>query len=90
MTKIRFNINMGGGIINHIVAKKDKVYRFVEDGVMIYNYNNEDFDTLITMISDEEYNDNFIATIEYNLDIFENIDSINIEILIEEYNKYLL
>lgn len=41
------NINVGGGLINHIVIKDDKVYRFVEDGLMLYKYNQEDILSMI-------------------------------------------
>ena len=72
------NINAGGGLINHIAIKEDKVYRFVEDGLMIYKYKQEGIDTLIDKILEQEYDDNFIATLEYDINIFNKINEKNI------------
>ena len=80
------NINVGGGLINHIVIKDDKVYRFVEDGLMLYKYNQEDIDTLIDKILEQEYNDNFIETLEYDINTFNKINDVNILSMIENYD----
>lgn len=80
------NINVGGGLINHIAIKDDKVYRFVEDGLMIYKYNQEDIDTLIDKILEQEYGDNFIATLEYDINTFNKINEENILSMIERYD----
>lgn len=80
------NINVGGGLINHIVIKDDKVYRFVEDGLMLYKYNQEDIDTLIDKILEQEYNDNFIETLEYDINTFNKINEENILSMIENYD----
>ena len=81
------NINVGGGLINHLVIKDDKVYRFVEDGLMIYKYNQENVDTLIDKILEQEYDDNFIVTLEYDINTFNKISKENILSMIEKYNK---
>lgn len=78
MEIVKMNINVGGGLINHIVIKDDKVYRFVEDGLMIYKYNQEDIDTLIEKILEQEYDDNFIQTSEYEINTFNKISKENI------------
>lgn len=80
------NINVGGGLINHLVIKEDKVYRFVEDGLMIYKYNQEDVDILIDKILEQEYDDNFIGISEYDINIFDEVNEQNIYSIIEEYN----
>lgn len=80
------NINVGGGLINHIAIKDDKVYRFVEDGLMIYKYNQEDIDTLIDKILEQEYDDNFIQTSEYDINTFNKISKENILNMIESYD----
>lgn len=80
------NINVGGGLINHIVIKDYKVYRFVEDGLMIYKYNQEDIDTLIDKILEQEYDDNFISTLEYDINTFNKINEENIFSMIENYD----
>lgn len=81
------NINVGGGLINHLVIKEDKVYRFVEDGLMIYNYNQEDIDTLIEKLLEQEYDDNFVVTLEYDINTFNKISKENMLSMIEKYNK---
>lgn len=86
MEIVKMNINVGGGLINHIVIKDDKVYRFVEDGLMIYKYNQEDIDTLIDKILEQEYDDNFIATLEYDIKTFNKINEENILNMIESYD----
>lgn len=78
MEIVKTNINVGGGLINHIVVKDDKVYRFVEDGLMLYKYNQEDIDILIDKILEQEYDDNFIATLEYDINTFNKINEENI------------
>lgn len=78
MEIVKMNINAGGGLINHIAIKEDKVYRFVEDGLMIYKYKQEGIDTLIDKILEQEYDDNFIATLEYDINIFNKINEKNI------------
>lgn len=78
MEIVKMNINVGGGLINHIAIKDDKVYRFVEDGLMIYKYNQEDIDTLIEKILEQEYDDNFIQTSEYEINTFNKISKENI------------
>lgn len=80
------NINVGGGLINHIVIKNDKVYRFVEDGLMLYKYNQQNIDTLIDKILEQEYDDNFIATLEYDINTFNKINEENILSMIENYD----
>ena len=80
------NINVGGGLINHIVIKDDKVYRFVEDGLMLYKYNQEDIDILIDKILEQEYDDNFILTLEYDINTFNKITEENIFNMIENYD----
>lgn len=86
MEILKMNINVGGGLINHIVIKDDKVYRFVEDGLMFYKYNQEDIDTLIDKILEQEYDDNFIATLEYDINTFNKINEENILSMIENYD----
>lgn len=86
MEIVKMNINVGGGLINHIVIKDDKVYRFVEDGLMLYKYNQEDIDTLIDKILEQEYNDNFIETLEYDINTFNKINEENILSMIENYD----
>ncbi|AXU29706.1 TPA: hypothetical protein ACKONR_000631 [Clostridioides difficile] len=86
MEILKMNINVGGGLINHIAIKDDKVYRFVEDGLMIYKYNQEDIDTLIDKILEQEYGDNFIATLEYDINTFNKINEENILSMIERYD----
>ncbi|WP_434799187.1 hypothetical protein [Terrisporobacter vanillatitrophus] len=86
MKIIRFNINVGGGLVNHIVIKENKVYRFVEDGLMIYKYNGEDIDVLIDLILEQEYDDNFIVTSEYSINTFKGIDENNINDFIDKYD----
>ena len=83
---MNININVGGGLINHIAIKGDKVYRFVEDGLMIYKYSQEGIDTLIDKVLEQEYNDNFIATLEYDINIFNKINEENILSMIENYD----
>lgn len=83
----KMNINVGGGLINHIVIKHDRVYRFVEDGLMIYKYNKEKMDILIDKILEQEYDDNFIVTHEYDITTFNKINESNIYKIIEIYNK---
>lgn len=80
------DINVGGGLINHIVIKDDKVYRFVEDGLMLYKYNQEDVDILIDKILEQEYDDNFIATLEYDINTFNKINEEDILSIIENYD----
>lgn len=87
MEVVKMNINVGGGLINHLVIKEDKVYRFVEDGLMIYNYNQENVDTLIDKILEQEYDDNFVVTLEYDINTFNKISKENILSMIEKYNK---
>ena len=72
MNIVKFNINVGGGLFNHIVIKEEKVYRFVEDGLMIYKYDQESIDILIDKILEKEYDD--------------NLNEDNIENLIEKYD----
>ena len=67
MDSVKMNINAGGGLINHIVIKDDKVYRFVEDGLMTYKYTQEDLNILIDKILEQEYDDNFIGISEYDI-----------------------
>lgn len=86
MEIVKMNINVGGGLINHIVIKDDKVYRFVEDGLMFYKYNQEDIDTLIDKILEQEYDDNFIETLEYDINTFNKINEENILSMIENYD----
>lgn len=86
MEIIKMNINVGGGLINHIVVKDDKVYRFVEDGLMLYKYNQEDIDILIDKILEQEYDDNFILTVEYDINTFNKITEENIFNMIENYD----
>lgn len=86
MEIVKMNINVGGGLINHIAIKDDKVYRFVEDGLMIYKYNQEDIDTLIDKILEQEYDDNFIQTSEYDINTFNKISKENILNMIESYD----
>lgn len=86
MEIVKMNINVGGGLINHIVIKNDKVYRFVEDGLMLYKYNQQNIDTLIDKILEQEYDDNFIATLEYDINTFNKINEENILSMIENYD----
>ena len=86
MNIIRFNITVGGGLINHIVIKDDKVYRFVEDGLMVYKYKGEDIEVLIDLILEQEYDDNFIGTSEYSMSAFKGIDGNNIDEFIDKYD----
>lgn len=86
MRIVKFNINVGGGLINHIVIKGNKVYRFVEDGLMIYRYNQENIDTLIDKILEQEYDENFIGTSEYDINTFNKISEENIFRMIEKYD----
>lgn len=86
MEIVKMNINVGGGLINHIAIKDDKVYRFVEDGLMIYKYNQEDIDTFIDKILEQEYDDNFIQTSEYDINTFNKISKENILNMIESYD----
>ncbi|MBN9648790.1 hypothetical protein J0L31_17560 [Terrisporobacter glycolicus] len=86
MEIVKININVGGGLINHIAIKEDKVYRFVEDGLMIYKYKQEDIDTLIDKILEQEYDDNFIRTLEYDISTFNKINEANILSMIETYD----
>lgn len=86
MDPVKMNINAGGGLINHIVIKDDKVYRFVEDGLMIYKYTQEDLNTLIDKILEQEYDDNFIGISEYDINIFDKINEENIFIMIDKYS----
>lgn len=86
MDSVKMNINAGGGLINHIVIKDDKVYRFVEDGLMIYKYTQEDLNTLIDKILEQEYDDNFIGISEYDINIFNKINEENIFIMIDKYS----
>lgn len=86
MDSVKMNINAGGGLINHIVIKDDKVYRFVEDGLMIYKYTQEDLNTLIDKILEQEYDDNFIGISEYDINIFDKINEENIFIMIDKYS----
>lgn len=86
MEIVKTNINVGGGLINHIVIKNDKVYRFVEDGLMLYKYNQQNIDTLIDKILEQEYDDNFIATLEYDINTFNKINEENILSMIENYD----
>lgn len=81
---IKLDINAGGGLINHIAIRDDKVYRFAEDGLMVYKYNREKIDILVDKILEQEYDNNFIQTIEYNIDVFKSISEDNIIKLIEE------
>lgn len=84
---VKMNINVGGGLLNHIAIKDDRVYRFVEDGLMIYEYNQENIDTLIDKILEQEYDDNFIVTLEYDINTFDAINENNIYSIIDEYTK---
>lgn len=86
MEIVKMNINVGGGLINHIAIKEDRVYRFVEDGLMIYKYNQEDIDKLIDKILEQEYDDNFIETLEYDISTFNKINEANILSMIEKYD----
>lgn len=86
MKIIGFNVNVGGGLVNHIVIKRDKVYRFVEDGLMIYKYRGEGIDVLIDLILEQEYDDNFILTLEYRIGTFKSIDENNIDEFIDKYD----
>lgn len=86
MEIVKMNINVGGGLINHIAIKGNKVYRFVEDGLMIYKYNQEDLDTLIDKILEQEYDNNFIETLEYDISTFNKINEANILSMIEKYD----
>lgn len=86
MEIVKMNINVGGGLINHLVIKEDKVYRFVEDGLMIYKYNHEDVDTLIDKILEQEYDDNFVGISEYDINTFDEVNEQNIYSIIEECN----
>lgn len=86
MDSVKININAGGGLINHIVIKDDKVYRFVEDGLMIYKYTQEDLNTLIDKILEQEYDDNFIGISEYDINIFNKINEENIFIMVDKYS----
>jgi len=83
---IRLNVNVGGGLVNHIAIKDDKVYRFVEDGLMVYKYKGEDIDVLIDLILEQEYDDNFIVTSEYSISTFNGICDGNIDDLIGKYD----
>lgn len=84
---IKMNVNVGGGLLNHIVIKENRIYRFVEDGLMIYEYNQEDIDMLIDKILEQEYDDNFIVTLEYDISTFDSITESNIYSIIDEYTK---
>ena len=75
---IKMNINAGGGLVNHILVKENRVYRFVEEGLMVYEYNQEKMDILIDKILEQEYDDNFIVTIEYDINTFNKINENNI------------
>ena len=86
MEIVKMDINVGGGLINHIVIKDDKVYRFVEDGLMLYKYNQEDVDILIDKILEQEYDDNYIATLEYDINTFNKINEEDILSIIENYD----
>lgn len=82
---LKMNVNVGGGLINHIVIKENRVYRFVEDGLMVYKYNKEPIDELIDKILEQEYDDNFILTFEYDINTFNNVNETNIYDIIESY-----
>lgn len=84
---IKMNVNAGGGLVNHIVVENNRVYRFVEDGLMIYKYNKEEIDIVIDKILEQEYYDNFIVTLEYDINIFNKINENNIYNIIEKYTK---
>ena len=86
MDSVKMNINAGGGLINHIVIKDDKVYRFVEDGLMTYKYTQEDLNILIDKILEQEYYDNFIGISEYDINIFNKINEENIFIMVDKYS----
>lgn len=86
MDSVKMNINAGGGLINHIVIKDDKVYRFVEDGLMTYKYTQEDLNILIDKILEQEYDDNFIGISEYDINIFNKINEENIFIMVDKYS----
>lgn len=86
MDSVKMNINAGGGLINHIVIKDDKVYRFVEDGLMTYKYTQEDLNRLIDKILEQEYDDNFIGISEYDINIFNKINEENIFIMVDKYS----
>lgn len=86
MERVKIDINVGGGLINHIVIRDDKVYRFVEDGLMIYKYNQEDLKILVDKILEQEYDDNFIGTSEYDISIFDKINEENILSMVEKYD----
>ena len=85
---IKMNINAGGGLINHLVIQEDKVYRFVEDALMIYKYNGEEINLLMDKILEQEYDDNFITAVEYDISTFSKINESNIYKMIEEYKKW--
>lgn len=80
------NINVGGGLINHIVIRGNNVYRFVEDGLMIYKYDQEDLNILVDKILEQEYDDNFIGTYEYDINVFNKISEENILSMIDKYD----
>lgn len=86
MDSVKMNINAGGGLINHIVIKDDKVYRFVEDGLMTYKYTQEDLNILIDKILEQEYDDNFIGISEYDINIFNKFNEENIFIMVDKYS----
>lgn len=86
---IKMNVNAGGGLVNHIVVENNRVYRFVEDGLMIYKYNKEEIDVIIEKILEQEYDDNFIVTLEYDISTFNEINKNNILNAVEKYSiKY--
>lgn len=84
---VKMNVNAGGGLLNHIVMKENRIYRFIEDGLMIYQYNQEGIDTLIDKILEQEYDNNFIVTLEYDISTFNSITESNIYSIIDEYTK---
>lgn len=86
MKIFKMNINVGGGLINHIVIRGNNVYRFVEDGLMIYKYDQEDLNILVDKILEQEYDDNFIGTYEYDINVFNKISEENILSMIDKYD----
>lgn len=86
MKIFKMNINVGGGLINHIVIRGNNVYRFVEDWLMIYKYDQEDLNILVDKILEQEYDDNFIGTYEYDINVFNKISEENILSMIDKYD----
>lgn len=64
--KCRKNIHTCGGIMNDIIIHQGKVYRNVNDEyTMVYKYTGEPINTLVDLLLEGLYDDNYITSIEY-------------------------